>query len=242
MDLSHRSQKYAGDARPMVTISVVNATWGERYHQFIPRWWAGVESLQRKPDEVLIVVATDTETAIKQSVPKAFKKITKIIVSDREDFNDYWDLAFSSASGDWLAGCSIDDWFLPEALNEVDAAAKAGCELVADTVVLHPSGKLFEGRWDADAIFTKLVVPGVAPMSASLYERIGGFDRDIYFSDWGFYIKAAAAGVSVHQTDIKRIVYDEGVDHETMSGPLKPAHIDDMAHRQIRDLVKRVRG
>jgi hypothetical protein len=226
----------------MVRISVVNAIWGERYHQFVSRWWAGVESLERKPDEVLIVAASDSAQVMKDSVPKGFKKITRVIVSDNENFNDYWDLAFASASGEWLAGCSIDDWFLPEALSEIDAAAEAGCELVCDSVVLHPSGKVFEGRWDSEAIFSNLVMPGVAPMSADLYHRIGGFDRDIYFSDWGFYIKAAAAGVKVHQTNIQRVVYDEGLDHETMSGPLKPAHVDQMAHQQIQDLARRLRG
>ena len=226
----------------MVTISVVNATWGERYHQFIPRFWAGVESLKRKPDEVLIVVGPETEAIMRESTPKGFRRITKIVVADHSEFNDFWHLGFSSASGDWLAGCSIDDWFLPDALSEIDAADAAGCELVCDSVVLHPSGNVFEGRWDAEQIFTSLVMPGVAPMKRGLYDRVGGFDRDIYFSDWGLYIKAAVSGVKVYQTSVQRIVYDEGVDHQTMSGPLKDAGIDNMAHDQIRDLVRRLRG
>jgi hypothetical protein len=46
----------------------------------------------------------------------------------------------------------------------------------------------------------------------------------------------------VYSTNVKRIVYDEGVDHETMSGPLKPQHVDQMAHDQINALVRRLRG
>jgi hypothetical protein len=224
----------------MVTISVVNATWGERYHQFIPRFWGGVTSLERKPDEVVMVIGSADEAVIRDSIPEGFESRMKIVVADLPHFNDYFDLAFSSASSDWLAWCSIDDWFFPEALNEVDAAAANGCDLVCDTVILHPSGRMFEGFWDSTQIFHQLIVPGAAPMTAELYERIGGFDRDIYFSDWGFYIKAAAAGVKVHPTKIRRIMYDEGIDHETMSGPMKPGHIDQMAHEQIRALAQRL--
>lgn len=226
----------------MVTISVVNATWGERYHQFIPRFWGGVTSLERKPDEVVMVVGSADEKVIRESVPKDFIKITKIVIADLEHFNDYFDLAFKSATGKWLAWCSIDDWFFPEALNEIDAADSAGCDLVCDTVVLHPSGKIFEGYWSPVDIYSNLIMPGAAPMTAKLYQQLGGFDRGIYFSDWGFYIKAAAAGVKVHSTKIKRIMYDEGIDHHTMSGPRKPPHVDQMAHQQIRDLAASIRG
>jgi hypothetical protein len=224
----------------MVTISVVNATWGERYHQFIPRFWSGVTSLERKPDEVVMVVGSADEQVIRDSIPAGFENRMKIVVADLPHFNDYFDLAFSSASSDWLAWCSIDDWFFAEALNEVDAAAADGCDLVCDTVVLHPSGQIFEGSWDPVKIFYRLVMPGAAPMTAELYERLDGFDRNIYFSDWGFYIKAAAAGVKVHPTKIKRIMYDQGVNHVTMSGPLKPEHVDQMAHEQIRALAQRL--
>jgi hypothetical protein len=226
----------------MVKISVVNATWGERYHQFIPRFWGGVVSLERKPDEIVMVVGSADEEVIRASIPKDFQKITNIIVADLEHFNDYFDRAFTSATGDWLAWCSIDDWFFPEAFNEIDAAAADGCDLVCDTVVLHPSGKVFEGYWNPSDIYSRLIMPGAAPMTVKLYERLGGFDRDIYFSDWGFYIKAAAAGVKVHPTKIKRIMYDEGIDHETMSGPRKPPHVDQMAHEQIRQLGIRLRS
>lgn len=221
----------------MVTISVVNAIWGERYHQFIPRFWSGVVGLERKPDEVVMVVGSADEQVVRDSVPRDFVKITRIIPADLEHFNDYFHLAFTSATGDWLAWCSIDDWFFAEAFNEIDAAAAAGCDLVCDTVVLHPSGRVFEGYWNPTDIYSRLIMPGAAPMTAELYQRLGGFDKNIYFSDWGFYMKAAAAGVKVHPTKIKRIMYDEGVDHETMSGPRKPAHIDEMAHQQIRNLA-----
>jgi len=226
----------------MVTISVVNAIWGERYHQFIPQWWAGVESLQRQPDEIVIVVASDTEKAIKTSIPKKLASKTRIIVSDREGFNAYWDEAFSAVTADWIVGCCVDDYFLPEALNEIENADANGCELICDSVQLHPSGRIFKGFWDADKIYTQLTMPGVAPMTKALYERIGGFDYDIYFSDWGFYIKAASQGVKVHSTNIIRIVYDEGLTHQTMSGPNKPDDVERIAHAQIKELGQRLRS
>jgi len=225
----------------MVTISVVNAIWGERYQQFIPQWWAGVESLEREPDEILIVVAPDTKLAIKQSVPKRLAAKTEVIVLETDSFNAYWDEAFSKASGDWLVGCCVDDYFLPQALNEIENADANDCELICDSVQLHPSGRIFQGVWDAEKIYTTLTMPGVAPMKKALYDRLGGFDHDIYFSDWGFYIKAASQGVRVHNTEIIRIVYDEGLTHQTMSGPNKPEDVDRIAHAQIKELGERLR-
>jgi len=224
----------------MVTIAIVNATWGEKYLQFIPRFWQGIKSLQRQPDEIVLVVGPETDTAMRDAIPSNYSSITKVILVDHLEFNEYWDLAFRSASSDWLAGCCIDDWFLPEAFNELENADLSNCELVTDSIVLHPSNRVFQGVWDTKKILTQLVMPGFAPMKRTLYERLGGYDKDVYFSDWGLYIKAAIAGVSVYHTEIQRIMYDEGLTHQTMSGPLKDPSIDGLAHGQIRDLVQRL--
>jgi GT2 family glycosyltransferase len=70
-------------------------------------------------------------------------------------------------------------------------------------------------------------------MTKDLYERVGGFDRDIYWSDWAFYMKAAKADVKVYQTNILRIVFDEGPDRKTRSGRLLDAETRHWANNQI---------
>jgi hypothetical protein len=218
----------------MTTISVLTAVWGERYTQFIPKWWDGVVSLQRKPDEILIFTDTINKESMKLHIPIYLRKITNVEVIVNLEFNDVWDNAFRACSKEWLAVCCIDDVFLPEALNAIDEADEAGAELVADSNLFHPSGNIFRGYWDPEEIFNRLTMPGAAPMKREMYERIGGFDKDIYFSDWAFYMKAAKAKIKVYQTDIIRIIYDEGVNHQTQSGAMLDSITRMNAENQIR--------
>jgi hypothetical protein len=219
----------------MATISVVTAVWGDRYTQFIDKWWQSVTTLERQPDEIVVITDPANKLPAETQTPMNLAPITKVITLVTEtDFNGYWDLAFRSVNQDWIATCCIDDVFLPAALNAIDEADQAGAEMVADSCALHPSGTIWHGYWDPQEMFTRMTMPGAAPMKKAMYERIGGFDRHIYWSDWAFYMKAAKAGIKVHHTDIVRIIFDEGANHQTQSGRLLNPVIRQQADAQIR--------
>lgn len=221
----------------MTTISVLTAVWGDRYTQFIPNWWQAVETLQRQPDEIVIITDAANKQPAEDNTPMRLKSITRVIAIVEPatlEFNDYWDLAFRTCSKDWLATCCIDDIFMPAALNAIDEADQTGAEMVADSCALHPSGSIWHGYWNADEMYNRMTMPGAAPMKKAMYERIGGFDRHIYWSDWAFYMKAAKAGIKVHHTDIVRITFDEGATHQTQSGRLLDPTIRQRADAQIR--------
>ena len=227
----------------MTTISVVAAIWGDRYRRFVPAWWDSVAALQRQPDEVVIITDRENFDYVHSSKPFGYKVPTAITGYVQPlEFNKYWDTAFRNATKDWIATCCIDDVFLPEALNDIDKADEQGCELIADSCKLSHTNTIWRGYWNPEEIFDRITMPGAAPMKRELYERVGGFDREIYWSDWAFYMKCAKAGVKVFHSDIVRIVFDEGANHQTQSGIRLDSATRSWADAQIREYSARLKA
>lgn len=222
----------------MTTISVLSAIWGSGYGQFVDRWWHSVIELERKPDQIVVITDQDNFDLMSMNVPSGCEVDLKIVGLDNGlTFNDYWDRAFRECDMDWVATCCIDDVFVPEALNDIDRADAGGYELVADGVCFTDQSRVWKGYWNAVEIFNSMTMPGAAPMRKDLYERVGGFPKEIYWSDWAFYMVCAKAGVKVFQSDVIRIVFDEGYRHKTQSGQQLDPAMRDFANRQIRDFA-----
>jgi hypothetical protein len=227
----------------MTTIGIVTTVWGEKYTRFIPKWWEAVSTLERKPDEVTVVTDSINKEVVRSHAPSDL--VLNLVIVDNPDdlnFNDFWDKAYRSCNQKWMVTCCIDDVFLPKALSAIDDADLHDAELVIDGCIMAPHNSVWSGYWNPDEIFNTITLPGNAPMTKDLYERVGGFDRDIYWSDWAFYMKAAKAGVKVYQTDNLRIIFDVGTQHETRSGVLLPPETRQWADNQIRSYAAELRG
>ena len=226
----------------MTTIGIVTTVWGDKYTRFISKWWEAVSALERKPDEVTVVTDSINEEAVRSQAPSDL--VLNLVIVDNPndlDFNDFWDKAYRSCNQKWMVTCCIDDVFLPKALSAIDDADLSGAELVIDGCIMAPHNSVWSGYWNPDEIFNTITLPGNAPMTKKLYERVGGFDREIYWSDWAFYMKVAKAGVKVYQTDNLRIIFDVGTQHETRSGVLLPPETRQWADNQIRAYAKELR-
>lgn len=222
----------------MTTISVVSAIWGSGYGQFLDRWWHSVIALERQPDQIVIITDKDNSHLINMNAPSGYGADFKLIVLDNDlSFNDYWDAAFRECNMNWIVTCCIDDVFMPEALNDIDRADAEGCELVADGVRFTDQARVWKGYWNAVEIFHSMTMPGAAPMRKDLYERVGGFPKQIYWSDWAFYMICAKTGVRVFQSDLIRIIFDEGYRHKTQSGQQLDPAIRAFANAQIKDFA-----
>lgn len=229
----------------MTTISLVTTVWGEKYTRFIPKWWQAVSALERQPDEVTVVTDAINEQVFRAHAPNHLADALNIVIvsnPDDLDFNDFWDKAYRSCTQKWMVTCCIDDVFTPQALNAVDDAHLAGAELVIDGCIMSPHNQVWRGYWNPNEIFECITLPGNAPMTKELYERVGGFDRDIYWSDWAFYMKAAKAGVKVYQTDIIRIIFDLGTEHKTRSGVLLDSETRQWANQQILEYARELKA
>jgi hypothetical protein len=228
----------------MTSIGIVTTVWGDKYTRFIPAWWEAVSTLERQPDEVTFVTDSINEEAIRSNAPSHLVDALNIVVvtnPEELDFNDFWDKAYRSCNQKWMVTCCIDDVFLPKALSAIDAAELAEAELVIDGCILYPHNTVWNGYWNPDDIYNRITLPGNAPMTKELYERVGGFDREIYWSDWAFYMKAAKAGVKVYQTDTMRITHNLGTDYKTRSGVSLDSDTRQKADQQIQSYAAELR-
>jgi hypothetical protein len=227
----------------MTTVSVVSVLFGERYRQFLPRWWDSLRNLERQPDQVVFITNAASFDALHSMKPSEYGAPIKIVVLDEgRTINEYWDLAFRECQMEWIAALSMDDVFLPEALNDIDRADDEGCELIADGCRFSDQSRIWKGYWNPEEMFSTMTMPGVAPMKKAMFERVGGIPTEIHWWDWAFYIVCAKAGVKVFQSDLIRMVFDEGYRHKTQSGEQLEPSVRAFANEQIRDFANKVRS
>lgn len=228
----------------MVTITVSTALWGDgSYYRFLDRWWTGVESLQRQPDEILMVVDQAASSVVKESTPRQYQDIMRPHVVTTDSFTERWHEANALSGCDWVAACAIDDWFLPERLNEVEWADDRGFEQILDGCIMHPVGNVWSAWYDPDQVFTHHCkpTPGDGIKKVEMFRRVGGFDMDVKWVDWAWLMKLAVNDIRVHVSDLIGFVADEGFDHVTWSGAHVDAHTKALADREVKDYGQRLK-
>ena len=201
----------------MTTLTVVTACWGEDYAQFIPRWWQGIKSLKRQPDEIILGINPGDPTGLSSSIPDGYK--AKVVVLPEGSPSEKWDYAIKQASSKWWCYMAIDDEAMPDAFDEIDGADDECAELLVDSIIARQSGYHARGHWDLSNIAFALPVPGWMPITLDLYKRIG-VKHEFKFVDWVFQIDAAKSGVKVYHAKTTRMLWDEGVERMTISSDL----------------------
>lgn len=202
-----------------VTISVPVAVWGAEWGRFAAGYFAAIDEMSRKPDEIILGLEEEDATGLRERADSLCSVPLRVVtLPSGQGFSEYWNAVFEACSGDWVAPCCIDDRFLEDALVEVQAADDAGAELLVDAIRWKYRGGEWVGYWNPAEIGRVLTLPGAAPFKRSLYDRIGGFRSEIRWSDWAFYLDAAAVGVETYQASTVRILFDEGNAHATRSG------------------------
>lgn len=219
----------------MVKISLPLALWGTAYSQFFSRWLDGVNRLARKPDEIVIV----TDEANKDIANNADTSIPLKTYSF--EIADYrlWDIAIRNCSSDWVAICNIDDQFLPNALDQIDQAEKAGANLLVDSLRVKGTNHRWTGYWDAATIPNRFTMPGAEPMKKDLYIAAGGYDHNFQFPDWALAVHMVHKNLARPFTaNTERIIFDPGDDRVTMSGNSANPQIKAAGTAQVRELSK----
>lgn len=200
------------------SISLPLAIWGEGYSQFLPQWFDGVESLERKPDEIVIVCDEQNYPAVMKAI-KNFALVT-IKVESHNNYAQFWNRAIELCSGKWIAICNADDYFLPQALNEIDTADEQDCNLICDHLRHKHSNQRQSASWNPEELGHAFNLMGANPMTKRLWEQAGGFPN-VRFADWGLALRMRKTGlVKAYYASTDRIVYDVGHNRPTMSGAL----------------------
>jgi glycosyltransferase involved in cell wall biosynthesis len=219
------------------TISLPLAIWGEGYSEFLPRWFGGVMALEREIDEIVIVCDEANLPAVMSACPD-FSKVL-IRVEDHAGYSEYWNRAIELCTSDWVAICNADDYFLPEALNEIGQAHLEGCNLICDHLFHKHSNYRQSARWEPELLDTQFNLMGANPMTKRLWEAAGGFPRGVRFADWGLALRMRKTGlVKPFYASTNRIVYDVGTDRPTLSGASLPGDKRTEGENQIHKLAK----
>jgi len=219
------------------TISLPLAIWGEGYGQFLPQWFAGVASLEREIAEIVIVCDEANLPAVMSACPD-FSKV-RIRVEDHPGYSEYWNRAIELCTSDWLGICNADDYFLPEALNEIGQAHLDGCNLVCDHLLHKHSNYRQSARWEPEALDTQFNLMGANAMTKRLWEASGGFPKGVRFADWGLALRMRKTGlVKPFYASTTRIVYDVGTDRPTLSGASLPGDKRTEGENQIRKIAQ----
>ena len=218
----------------MTTISLPLAVWGDRYNHFIPQWWNGVRLLERQPDEIVLVSDSDL---LLGSVPDWVDVPVKRVRATCEDFAGWWNTAIGLCSSDWFAICNVDDYFLPAGLNQVDEADAAGANFLVDSLRVRQTGEIWSGVWDPVTIPERFTMPGAEPMRKDLFDAAGGYREGFRFVDWALMVDVVALGLArPFQASTVRVVFDNGSNHETMSGGMLDSVARAQATEQVRQL------
>ena len=197
----------------MTTLTLVTACWGTAYSQFIPRWWQGYQSLNRKPDELILGVEKDDLSGLSDSIPKGVK--ARIVILPDGDFQEKWEFILAQATSKWHISIAIDDELCPDAFDEIDAADEAEAEIYIDTILIRGGGKK-RGHWDTSNIAVDMPVGGGPATTVELFKRIG-IKKQFRWTDWVFLIDAVKAGVKPYISNTTRMIYDPGHGRSTWS-------------------------
>jgi hypothetical protein len=202
----------------MTTISLPLAIWGQSYSGFIQRWIDGVNALNVKPDEIVIVTDTankDLAKSIVTSIP------VRAYAYNMADFR-LWDSAIRKCKSKWVAICNVDDQFLPNALDEISIADEQGCNIVIDALRVKQTGQIWQGYWDESVLPRQFTAMGAEPMTKELYLAGGGYEHKYQFPDWAFAVHVVHRKLArPYKASTHRIVFDDGSDRLTISGQMQ---------------------
>jgi hypothetical protein len=216
------------------SLAIFTSSRAERYGVFIPRWWQAITELERQPDQIVIAYHESNLCKVPESVPKEYASRTKLVVSDSEDGLIYGNLAVDAAETDWLAFCGLDDQVLPNAYDELELCSEA--EILVANLKLSNGSDSF-GSWDTQRMRHENPMAALSPFRKSLWQRVGGMPQ-IYWGDWGFWMKSAIAGATTYQSQNFQALFDLGANHETESGLLLTSQKRSEADKELRAFAK----
>ena len=213
------------------SASVVVAVWGTRYNPYIARWWESLRNLKTQPNE--IVVVSDKDSELHATIPDWVAVPVVKIEADLEYYQQWWDLAFTKATQDYIIGLPIDDQFHSEAL---DFLQETDADLIIDNCTILQGGEWL-GNWDTQATYTRRFAPAsISPFSRRIAILYGQMPKETYWDDYVFYLLAVKAGVSIYKTDKYRMIHDLGADHETVSGLNMKGSLKPWADNQLAEI------
>lgn len=174
------------------TVGVVSICHG--YPEKIPGWVESVRALNRKPDQVVLVL---WDQIVLDDLDLDGIKV--VGWSGDFEFSNMMNRAIENCDTDWIAWIGIDDRYRPHALDKIDTTQ-------ADVLALgfeYDTGQIWSPTiTHAEEILSMRanMIPCGSPFKRWLWERIP-FDQSIAPSDdWQFWLGTALSGATYDST------------------------------------------
>jgi hypothetical protein len=168
------------------SVAVLGLVWGEKYRAHLADWFAAIDALEVKPDQIIVATLPD-EVNFLDGFP------CEVAVCEHPTNERMVNAAAAKANTTWLSPCGVDDRYRPEAFNDLpDMADDVG---VVSVGVITTNGERIDARPGQNMLDgNPHGVLGTSFIRRSLWEQIGGYDDRFMISDWALWIKAAMAG------------------------------------------------
>jgi len=172
------------ESRP--TLGVVSICHG--YPEKIDGWLESVRALNRKPDQIVLVLAQSIETS---HLDLTGVKVVKW--AGEFEFSNMMNLAFENCSTDWVSWVGVDDSYRPHALDKIN-------DCKADVLALgfaYDTGQIWTpANVNAEQILSlnANMIPCGSPVRKWLWESQPFEQRIAPFDDWCFWIGTALSG------------------------------------------------
>ena len=168
------------------SVAVLGLVWGEKYRAHLPEWFAAIDALEIKPDQVIVATLPD-EVHFLDGYP------CEVAVCEHPTNEQMVNAAAAKAKTTWLSACGVDDRYRPEAFNDLpDMVDDVG---VVSVGVITTSGLRVDARPGQNMLDgNPHGVLGTSFIRRSLWEQIGGYDDRYIISDWALWIKAMKVG------------------------------------------------
>lgn len=164
------------------------------YPEKIAGWLDSVRALNRKPDEIVLVLWSGIDTLLLDL------NNVKVVFWDKDfAYSDMMNLAFENCKTDWISWIGIDDRYRPHALDKID-----NCD--ADVLALgfqYDTGQLWTpAKTTGEEILSLIanMIPCGSPVRRWLWEKQPFEQRIAPFDDWCFWIGTALSGATYDAT------------------------------------------
>ena len=205
------------------SVAVLGMVWGERYRMHVPEWFAAVDALEVKPDQIIVATLPD-------EVQFLDGYSCEIAICEHPNVERMTEAAAAKAKTTWLSPCGMDDRYLPEAFNDLpDMADDVD---VVSVGVITTSGLRIDARPGQNMLDgDPHGVLGTSYIRRSLWERLGGYDDRYMIVDWALWIKAMKVGAKFWMSPRHTHVIDIDSPGRISSNGWSPE-----AYKQLEDL------
>ena len=219
-------------------VSVIVPSYGppdSHYAAFVPRFWQAIEAMSPRPAEV-VVVHTDPEPL--GILAAAWGgNVVSVPVADGTSMAMMLNAGVRASSQEWCCGVGIDDMLTPGAFAFLQNARELWVEIMLWNHA-EENGTVRGGSWRPYRLIRENTVHGSCPFTRVLWQTVGGFP-DVAWCDWGFWLRCAAYGARVWQTNHVGVVWDTGIGRPTMTSQ---ANDPEVARRRLEEIHELIGG